>query len=312
MLFSFFTTPAEQRRKDSKRQRKELLSIKQTIFTWVLLLIWIILVSFAAISTLDPKWLQELARPGIKAESGSYKDYGDNLLRERNYRMAIVQYQYALEIKPDNMGALVNLAITYGQAGNIQRGVKILKDALQKDTGRRGTISYNLGELLEKQGNIVEANQYYEEALNSEVEQDLVCRKLGTLYLDSRQYEKARVAFEKTLAVQNDPAYLYQNMLTRSLTIYQDDTVNLPIIEELLARNISAEDLAPYDVEIIRQIQRNNPEIAKTHNHLGLIYSIQGDITRAIEHFQQSLQIWPGNIDAQRNLQVLQRLQGEE
>ena len=68
-----------------------------------------------------------------------------------------------------------------------------------------------------------------------------------------------------------------------------------------------ADDLARYDLEIVRRMQESDPEIAKTHNHLGLIHARLGNTGEAIKQFQRSLQIWPDNVDAKRNLQLLKR-----
>ena len=97
-------------------------------------------------------------------------------------------------------------------------------------------------------------------------------------------------------------------MLRSSLAIFEDDTISLPIIKELVARDIRAEDLTPYDLEIIRQIQQKSPEIARTHNLLGVTCMRLGDVDRAIGHLQKSLQILPGNRDAKKDLEAAHQL----
>jgi tetratricopeptide (TPR) repeat protein len=218
--------------------------------------------------------------------------------------MAIAQYQRALEIKPQFVGARVNLAITYSRVGDDAGAERILKDALRAETTQKGVIYYNLGDLLEKQGRRGEAIQYYRSAFGHEFPPGVIYRRLGTLYLAAEQYEEAREAFEMALANQEDPTSPYKNMLRSSLAIFEDDTINLPIIKEQLARDIRAEDLTPYDLEIIHQMQQKSPEIAKTHDLLGLAYVRLGDADRAIEHFEKSLQILPGNRDVTKNLQL--------
>ena len=309
MFYLFFTIPADRGQEGFKKQRPKGLSRNQAIFTWVLLLLWLILMSFGIISTINPEWLKNLSYIGVKVESRDYKNYGDSFLNQRNYKQAIIQYKQALKIKPDYVGALINLAVAYIHLGDEKQAAQMLMNALQMQTSQKGVIYYNLGELLEKQEKWDEAIRYYEKAIGSEFEQGLIYRKLGTLYLAIGQYEKAKKAFEMTLADQLDPCTSYKNMLRKSIAVFENDTINLPIIKEQLARDIHPEDLASYDLEIIRLLQKSDPEIAKTHNHLGLIYARLGDVNKAIEHFQKSLQIWPGNLDARKNLQLLQRIQ---
>lgn len=276
------------------------------------MLIWLILISFAAISILNPEWLQKLSRPGVEAESRDYKNFGDDLLSRGNYRLALTQYERALEIKLDYADAMVNMAIAYGRAGDEARATHFLKRALKlKDSDAR-VIYYTLAELSEKQNRIDEAIGYCQQALNSDPEDYMIHRKLGTLYFAAGEHEKARGAFENSLVIQTDLCSSYKRMLKVSLSDYKDDSVHFPIIERELAGDIDSTDLAAYDLEIIRRAQQSDPELAKTHNHLGVIYAMQGDVRQATEHFQQSLAIWPGNTDAVKNLKILQDRPGSD
>jgi Flp pilus assembly protein TadD len=96
-------------------------------------------------------------------------------------------------------------------------------------------------------------------------------------------------------------------MLRRSLDVYKNDTVHPPIIEDQLARRVGIEDMGIYDTEIIRELHKTNPEIAKTHTHLGYVHVKLGNTDAAERHFRKSLEIWPNNIDAVRNLEVIRR-----
>lgn len=305
-MFSLFSTiPAERSRRQAEGDRRRKPSGKRTTFTWCLLMIWFILISFGVISILNPKWLQNLSRLGIESESRDYKNFGDNLLTDGNYRLALAQYQRALEIKPDYTDALVNMAIAYGKAGDRTRAIDLLQRALQQEEKNRGIIYYTLAEMAEQQNKIDESIRYCQMALDSEPEDYMICRKLGRLYFAAKKYEKAREFFEVSLASQTDLCLSYKKMLKVSLSDYKDDSTHLPVIKGELGGEIGPEDLAAYDLEIIRYFQQNDPEIAKTHNHLGVICAMQGDFSRATQHFQNSLSIWPGNADALKNLKIL-------
>lgn len=282
----------------------------QMIVTWCLLLCWLVLMSFGVVAYLNPPWLQTLSRSGVVVESRDYKNLGDDALRRGQYWLAIPQYRKALEVKPDLGGALINLAIAYIKAGDGARGAQLLGDALPTETRRslKGAICYNLGEWYEAQQRPQEALAYYQQAADCSIERDKIYRKLGSLYLALGQLPQAQAAFEQTLAAQSDPSLSYEYMLYRSLDIFENNPIHLAAIEEQLTRGISAPDLDRYDLDVIRQMQQHDPEIAKTHNHLGVICAQLGNLQQAHEHFQKSLEIWPGNPDAKKNLHLLQRL----
>lgn len=295
-----------------RRKREDLPSGKQTVVTWGLAVLWLLIMSLGVVCWVNPQWLKELSRPGIKVETREYRDFGDDALRQGNYPRAIAQYRRALATNPNDVGATVNLGIAYSQAGDAASAVRLLKDALQLPIQRKGVIYYNLGELLEAQGKPGEAARYYQQAVGFDVEQDVVYRKLGSLYLAAERYEDARVAFEMSLASQLDIGLQYKYMLRRKMDLFEDDPTKVKIIEEELAREIGHEDLTRYDLKIIRRTQQSDPEIAKTHNYLGLINGRLGDIGKAIEHFRESLRIWPDNRDAKRNLRLLEQLREKQ
>ena len=128
---------------------------------------------------------------------------------------------------------------------------------------------------------------------------------IGTTYYQMKQYEKARLAFETTLQLQTDPSAPYVSMIQRNLALWENDSEHLPILEAMLSNSTDTDRLSDYDVETIRKVNNSDPEVAKTHNHLGAIHASMGNLDKAIDHFQQSQRIWPGNVDATNNLQVL-------
>ena len=98
------------------------------VLTWGLALAWLLLMCLGTLTYLGPDWLQDLSAPGRRAEASTCKSYGDDCLRQGNYRLAIAQYQQALKITPDNRGAKLNLALALIQAGDSERGAGMLRD----------------------------------------------------------------------------------------------------------------------------------------------------------------------------------------
>jgi tetratricopeptide (TPR) repeat protein len=303
----FFTTRADRGRRKPSPEADQRPSKREVLVTCSLILLWVVLMLFGVVSYLNPKWLQELSRPGIRVEARDYKDYGDDQLRRQEYWMAIAQYEQSLRIEPDQVGVLVNLAIAYSRAGNSGRGIEILKGALMKEGSRANKVAlyYNLGDLLARQGEMDEALEQYREALSFAVRQDRVYERIGSIHLAAKRYKEAREAFELVLAKQLDPCLSYRDMLQQSVDHYKDRAVHLAVIEEQLARDIRAEDLARYDLEVIRRMQQSDLEIARTHDRLAMVCAQLGDIPAAIEHLEKLLDIIPDDTTAKENLKRL-------
>jgi len=201
---------------------------------------WLFLMSFGVVSSINPRWLQELSRKGIATESRTYKNSGDALLQNGHYQLAISDYQKALEIKSDNIGALVNLAIAFGRNGNWAQAYKILNDALLMEDVQKNVIYLNLGELYKNREKWNKAIDCYKNALAYKIDQVSIYYKLGNLYIIKKQYEDALDA------------------LRHSIALYKDDTLNLSIIEKQLADGINDSDIAFYDLKTIQRTKRNS------------------------------------------------------
>jgi tetratricopeptide (TPR) repeat protein len=305
----------------------------QTLVTGVLLLIWVALMTLGVLTILQPQWLQDLGGAGRRVEARTYAEFGDRLLREGEYLNAIPRYERSLEIQPDQVQVQAHLAVAWIKAGELEKGEKMLTDALAQAPSEpsQGVIYYNLAESLEGRGRIEEAILNYRQALRFYAEEDRVYRKLGALHfqlaeqrvkqmrnlagqelaearrLAGQDIQQARLAFEKALASQMDPTLPYKRMLHQRLAVEEPEY--LPAIEEQLMAGVRLEDLARYDLEIIRRTLQTDRKVAETHNFLGSIYGQLGQLGKAKEHFEESLRIWPGNSDAVRNLERLKQMQ---
>lgn len=280
--------------------------------TWALAGVWLLLIIFGGLLMADPPWLRQLSQPGMEVESKSYKDYGDTLAYQGQYQSAVRQYLSALEINPDNIGALVNLAIVYGRTGAPDRGIELLEQALERDTLRPGTICFNIAQLLEGQGRTGEAAGWYRRALGTEVEESLIHRKLGVFQMDNGDLEGARASFELALAGQQDPFLSYRRMLHKARLSLAEDPDARREVEAELARPLDTDALAArYDLGLIERLNSRDRELAKTHNHLGLVCARLGDLDGAIDHYRASGRIWPGNEAAVKNLPVLERARAD-
>lgn len=281
-------------------------SLSRSAITWTLLSLWALLIAFGVVSLANPDWLDSWAERGAQAEAANYKHYGDLCLQEGDFRKAVAQYQRSLEIEPEQVGVMINLAIAWRHAGSPQQAVRVLREAAALETRLTDLIHFNQGELFEQEGKLDQALAQYEKLRNSiYVDPDLVHRKLGALYLRAKLYDEALAAFERTLTAQLDVTLPYQKMLWRCLDTYADDSANLAVIECQLTRGRRNDEFARYDLQIIRELQEIDPEIAKTHNHIGYIQLHRKDFTQAAHHYERSHEIWPGNRDARQGLRYL-------
>jgi len=307
MSFSFFTIPANEGRRRAETLAGGAVSSTQSVFTKILISIWVLLMAFGVVAVWNPAWMQELSRIGMFSESTHYKQYGDSFMSGRgDYKQAISSYQRSLEIMPDNTGAMVNMAIAYMYLGDSKKAVQLFREVLRSDDPPRGVVYYNMAEVLERDGRIPEAIECCRRAMNySDVDPLQVQRRLGLLCAASDQYEEARQAFENCIEIETDPAYLYRSMLLLSLDLCKGDPENLAVVEGVLADDIGVDDLAAYDLETIQRMQKSSRDISRTYYHLARTLTKLNDTAQATTQLRKSLQIWRGNSDAFKLLNEL-------
>jgi len=319
MLCLSFTARAERRGAGAPHRPRPAppprhVSPGQVALTWLLLVVWAGLMTFGVISLIQPPWLRELGRPGRAAEAENYKHYGDTLAREGKLQLAIAQYEYSLKIDPDQPAVRLNLAVACMQLGQAYwpRAEQLLAQTLEADPwpGLKAAVHYNFGELRERQGRHDEALRHYEQALETAVEKDRVYRKLAALHLLAGRYQAARAALTSAIEIRLDPTRPYLKMLQATIDDSQKDAAVLTAVTDLLARGATPEQLAPYDLEVIRQTQQSDPDLSVLYDNLGAVCAQLQDYAAAREYFARALEIFPGNRDARKNLERLeQRLQ---
>lgn len=302
-MFSFFSTiPADTHNSGENSPS----SAARTSITWALLTIWSALMCFAVLSIANPPWMQKLSELGKHAETIHYKHYGDNeLLRKQNYRSAIAQYRKAVEIDPENIGALVNMAISYSRLGDEKTAFRLFADVLKHEGVQKGVIYYNIAEVLEKSGKIEQAIKYYERALGKDLDPVTVYNKLGQMYVSVGRFEEAREALQTALEIRTNLNYSYREMLRRTVGLSQNDTVHLNAVETELAREIGETELAAFDIEVIRQMQSRDKELAHLHHGLGVALLGLADTTGAASEFRTALQLVPNNSESAAMLRQL-------
>ncbi len=300
MSFLFSITPADPKKGGKRGNRKS----ESSVITYSLIGLWALLIAFGAISATNPAWLAKISDPGKDVEARSKKDYGDLALRKGDYHKAVLQYLATLEIKPDMVDATVNLAITFGKMGMVDKAIAVFEDALAQNPERPSVIYYNLAEVCEKSGRTNEAITYYNKSAESAPFAIYDYRKLGKIYLERSDWDSAIYAFQKALDNKLTMKISYEGMLKRDVDSFTDDPDIRDAIQATLNKGVSREDLDRYDNKIFVEVLKSEKDISRLHDYIGYAYAMNGDLLYATPHFKIALNIWPDNQSAQNNLRA--------
>jgi len=298
MSFLFSITPADAKPNNKRKGRKS----DESVFTYLLVGLWYVLIMFGVLSVINPPWLENISSPGREVEAYSAKQYGDLFLRGGEYNKAVAMYLGALEIKPGFIDAIVNLAITYGKMGLNDKAIETLEESLELDPEQPSIVYYNIAEIYEQSGKPKEALENYYKAAETARLPMFPYRKIGSLHIAHEEFDLAIEAFKLALENKYTLKNSYLGMLKTAKYAANNDTIVGAAAAALLEKGITEEDLAPYDNVVFEEGLRYNKDISRIYNDMGFAYAVNGKVMEAIPHFESALKIWPGNTNAQNNL----------
>jgi tetratricopeptide (TPR) repeat protein len=290
---------------NEKKYRKH---IKMRMKNWdkyiffIIVSIWFFVISFALISSFNPVWLQQLSDPGRAVEAQTQIDFANESLYSGNYQLAINYYLTALQIDPDNLNANGNLAIAYMYNGNYNEAEKCFKHypTLKDSEFRMFGYYLNYGDYYERLGNIQEAFNMYQKAVEIHPGPIYALRKAGYYAL---KIEKDSLAFSYLttslkLAESITSIYLQALFGAHLDALTFSDSVNLKIINDEML-HIDAEQVNKrFDTNIYESLTKHSANVGYAKYYLGLYYQKQNNDSVANEYFIQAARAYP-NLNVQ-------------
>jgi len=215
-----------------------------------------------------------------------YND-GCTAMETHNSTKAIELFQDVLKLKPDMVGAHVNLGILYGMRGDKSNQIHHLKEAIKLEPDKPD-VRYNLGLAYSKAGFYSEAMEEFEQAVDLDPSLRDAHFKLGVLLHKARNFGEAAVRFEKCLELSPNWSKARLNLGSCYLK-----TGNLEGA-----------------VEQFTELLKSSPESAVANYNLGNAYMRMGRFGQASELFQKALEIRPGYRQAQEMMKEIEAYQG--
>jgi Flp pilus assembly protein TadD len=238
---------------------------------------WALLLGFSVVFNL-------LASAERRSES--YYNLGNALLASGRGLEAIVQYEKALHLKPDDAQAHNNVGIILEQLGRLPEAVAHYGRALQINP-RFPEAHNNLGGILAQQGQVQEAIGQWETALQIRTNYFEARYNLARGFALVGEYAEAATNYQQALVINPDSADAHNNL--------GNVLIKLGRLQEALEH---------YELAL-----RLNPDSARIHYNFGVGLEQAGRVQEAMEQYTQSLQIDPDSTKAQEGLARLRSVQ---
>jgi tetratricopeptide (TPR) repeat protein len=221
---------------------------------------------------------------------GAHNGLGTALSKRGQWTEAIAYLEEALRLEPDNSEAHNNLGYALFQLGRVPEAVVHCQEALklQPDNWR---AHVSLGSALLEQGKALEAIAHLEQALRAKP--DLAGERENLVKLSSDLYV-ARGVFcvqNKNLA---EAVVYYQEALKLQPDSWR---AHVSLGSALLQQGKILEAIAH-----LEEALRLKPDLAKGHDKLGIALFQAGRVPEAIVHLEEALRLQPENAAAHNNL----------
>jgi len=203
------------------------------------------------------------------------------LLAAGEFEIAIDKLRYITTAHPDYVDAWVLLGSAYLIQGKYDKATTALNEVLPTD---RGEVYYWLGLAYYYQDDLNKSVSAYNQALRKGYQPRYrLYEKIGDIYLDENNYQKAAEQYSK--ALEEEEAKGYIDLYIRPVWLY-NDVLNEPYQALYLAQ----------------QALLYHPEHAMAHNLVGWTYLTLEDYEQAKTHLKQAKQIDPNLPAAYLNL----------
>ncbi|UCG50728.1 MAG: tetratricopeptide repeat protein [Candidatus Latescibacterota bacterium] len=202
------------------------------------------------------------------------------------------EFEKAVEVDPEHVGARVALASFYLQAPPIAGGsVKKAKEHAEVIKNLDPTQGHGfMAQIYVKEKDYAAAEIEYEALVALSPDDPDIHYQLGMLHQSTEDFDKAFAAFEKALSLDPDhTASLYQMGRTGVFS------------GENLERCI--ECMKTY---LGKELHPGNPSKAAAHWRLGMLYEKMGDKDLARKEYETALELEPENEEAKKSLEALE------
>ena len=194
-------------------------------------------ISFVLYQTNELTPAQRLLKQGVDQKALAFFDRGIEFFNAGNFQEAIGQFEKAVEVKPDFMEALQNLASSYFRAEQYEKAIGAAEKALEIDPRSVQMIKlvsvayskvgnenkaleyqeklksfpdaefsaeelYNLGVVEANKGNDGDAAKYFEKVVLAKPDFGLAHYQLGLCYFRLNNWEGAKKELEKYLTLE--------------------------------------------------------------------------------------------------------------
>lgn len=225
------------------------------------------------------------ARNALKLDpnaAGAYLVLGKCAMKEQNWRNAFGSFNRALELEPDNLDAMENMARLYLMANEVQKAKELVDQLLAKNPS---SINYRIVKagvyMREKQ--LAPAMQVLREVLAEAPQNEEAVVGLATAYIENGELEEAKALVTNALQ-HNAKSAIFVNYMVNIAILQRDFDTAITYLQQL------------------RALQPDNEKITL---RIADMYLVTKRTDEAVKYLEDELKAAPGKAELRSRLAEL-------
>jgi tetratricopeptide (TPR) repeat protein len=259
----------------------------------------------------------------ILREAASYKIRGDSVLNAGEYDQAIVYYQKAIDINPNNTDARAGMENAHGkqekrkeaeaykkkgdeffESGGYEQAITSYQQAIATDP-LYAKAHYAMGTIHDRFRRFDQSIACYQKAIEIDPNDAEAHYNMGDAYADLKKYAQAVPCYQKSIDI--NPSYANAHFYLgcaydelkqydKSIPCYQNysnlDPKNAYVHTKM---GLAYENLEQYNQAILcyQKAIDLDPKEPETYYHMGLVYAELKKYEQAIAYYQKAINVSP-------------------
>ncbi len=203
----------------------------------------------------------------------AYFNIGSAYQIQQNHEMACEYLQKAIDLEEDE-GFITALAMSEVKLGRYESALKHYKQLALMCPGKEN-FKYNIVTCYEALGEFQTAIKMLEEMVYVNPKFILPAQKLASLYIKTNQLDKAKKIYDEILLKNKVSAEILHQYAILSSSLCDTDTAE----------------------KMLKKVIRMNPELAKAHKDLGIIYLNKRLFDYARDEFETAMKLAPNDFE---------------
>jgi radical SAM superfamily enzyme YgiQ (UPF0313 family)/Flp pilus assembly protein TadD/MoaA/NifB/PqqE/SkfB family radical SAM enzyme/SAM-dependent methyltransferase len=224
------------------------------------------------------------------------------LVQKGNIEGALIALIDIIHTQPDHAGAHNELGFLYHQKQDRVLALMHYEQAVALDPQNRIALRNLADFYYVEMGRVEDAQLLYSRILSIQPEDLEVLQILANICVSQKQLAAANTVFAKILRLM--PENTDARNAIEAISKYRHDTITQVTPEHLHKESVvlSNAGLLEESVSLLENLVGSHPEFALAHNDLGVLYGNLGDFQTAHEHYLQAVALDPSNVTFQKNL----------